>query len=433
MLSLFILLAMICLLWMFAVSVHAQALEHLGSGRCMDSILQIKQRFYYQYLHRAFLKDPSFDSYLHAARLSLALCYLVLGALGLFLIFHYPTTTTFYVVSSLAFVLSALLCGELLPYFYVKKAAHQAFFSLMPLASFFLILSFPLAYLYLKSIDLYFKKIESRDEDNLIDSMKETILHILLDANVKGKLATADKNLIRSVIKFKDRIVKEVMVPRIDLFSLPLETTIEQAARHFLQEGYSRIPVYQGSVDNIVGVLMFKDFLNLYMEAFEQKKDVSFANTAVTSLMKNVLYTPETKRVSQLLQEFRSKQTHLAIVVDEYGGTEGVVTIEDLLEEIVGDIADEYDEQEQTLYTTAADGEGWIVDAHMNLLDAEEAFSIRFPHKGDYETLAGYVFHQVGSIPKNGLVLHHADFNLEILSTTDRSVEKVKITPLKKA
>lgn len=265
-----------------------------------------------------------------------------------------------------------------------------------------------------------------------MEEMREAVVQILRSANVKGKLNSADKKLIESVVRFKERIVREVMVPRVDLFLLSGETTIRQAAKELISEGYSRIPVYRDTIDNIIGVLMFKDILQLYMDCLEGKKESELLNASIESITKGVFYTPETKKVAQLLQEFRSKQMHMAIVVDEYGGTEGVVTMEDILEEIVGDIADEYDTGEEQLFTTQPGGGGWIVDARMSILDAEEAFSIHIPQEGEYDTIGGYIFHKAGSIPQKGLRIHHEDFDLEILSSSERSVEKVRITPLNK-
>jgi len=187
------------------------------------------------------------------------------------------------------------------------------------------------------------------------------------------------------------------------------------------KEGYSRVPVYKGSIDQIIGVLMYKDILKMHTERGLEEP--------VERFVKNVIYTPETKKISQLLQEFRKKQMHMAIVVDEYGGTAGIVTIEDILEEIVGEIADEYDE-EAALFRPAGKG-CWVVDAKMNLLDLEEELGIKIPEEGQYDTIAGYVFFKLGTIPEKGVVIHHDDFELEILTSSDRLVEKVKITKTK--
>ncbi|MDB6081990.1 MAG: hypothetical protein JWO53_1262, partial [Chlamydiia bacterium] len=249
---------------------------------------------------------------------------------------------------------------------------------------------------------------------------KEKLLELIRDVDDGNLLNEHDKKLFYAVLNFRDRIAREVMVPRVNLFSVPHDLTIAEAAALIEKEGYSRIPIYKNSPDEIIGVLMYKDVLLEYMRKTFDKP--------VDSIMKKVLYTPETKKISLLLQEFRKKQIHMAIVVDEYGGTAGIVTIEDILEEIVGEIADEYD-QESALFHPAGKG-AWIVDARMNLLDLEEELGIKIPEEGEYDTISGYVFFCLGTIPQKGVIIHHDQFELEILSSNDRVVEKVKITPL---
>lgn len=238
-----------------------------------------------------------------------------------------------------------------------------------------------------------------------------------------------DKRLLLSVLNFRNRIAREIMRPRVGLFCVPEDLSLQQAAEMLQREGYSRVPVYRGTIDSIIGVLLYKDVLAHYVAAHEsgpQKNQLLAA--PIKTFVKNVLYCPETKKIASLLQEFRKKQTLLAVVVDEYGGTAGLVTIEDILEEIVGEISDEYDDQE-ILYHSSPAG-GWIVDARMNLLDVEEELGIKVPQEEDYDTLAGYVFYRVGSIPQAGLVLHHDNFEIEVLKSNDRMVQEVRISPV---
>ena len=238
-----------------------------------------------------------------------------------------------------------------------------------------------------------------------------------------------DKRLVSSVLNFRGRIAREIMKPRVDLFCIPDTLSLHQAAMVMQKEGYSRVPVYKDTIDTITGILFYKDVLEKYVEASLEGKDTeTLQTTPIHTLIKNVFYCPETKKISSLLQEFRKRKTHLAVIVDEYGGTSGLVTIEDILEEIVGEISDEYDEQE-TLYEKLASG-GYIVDARMNLLDIEEEMQIRIPQEEDYDTLAGYIFYRVGSIPQAGLILHHDNFEIEITKSNDRMVEEVRITPI---
>ncbi len=423
MLALSIVLSLLFLIWTFFVTTTTHALTRLGQTLSLEIISKHKKRFFY-------FKKSSFESLVFSSILSENLARFGFASMILFAIFQLETPHWIPIVITLIVAIFVmLLIGDFFPRIIANRSPEKALTFSLGLSSLFLCLSFPFSFIFFKIFESA-SRFGKAPQIDPMEEMKETIVQILQSANVRGKLDNTDKKLIEAVVKFKERIVREVMVPRIDLFSLPCETTIREAAHHFLEEGYSRIPVYQESVDNIVGVLMFKDFLKLCMEAIEKSTDHAFLDGSIESVTKSVFYTPETKQVSHLLQEFRTKQMHLAIVVDEYGGTEGVVTIEDILEEIVGEIADEYDLDEDTLYTAAPGSEqAWIVDARMSILDAEDAFHIQIPQEGDYDTIGGYIFQRVGSIPQKGLKIHHDDFTIEILSSTERSIEKVKISP----
>lgn len=258
-----------------------------------------------------------------------------------------------------------------------------------------------------------------RLKDKIHELLQETELGVYLDDN--------EQKLIGSIVSFKERIVREVMVPRVNLVSLPSTTSLTEAVRVFLAENFSRIPVYKDNIDNMVGVLLYKDILKVHIEHHNNSELLS---SSIEKAIKPVLYTPETKKIAYLLQEFRSKQIHLAVVVDEWGGTEGIVTIEDILEELVGEIADEYDIGVESLYTALPNAEGWIISAKMSIIDIEEELGIRIPKSPEYDTIGGYVVHRAGVIPSKGWRLHQDDFDLEILSSSERSIEKIKITQL---
>lgn len=325
---------------------------------------------------------------------------------------------------TIAAALISFIFGDYFSRIYAIKKPESAIRICSSIAAPFLLIVFPITYIFFK-IPLLVKKNMYLDTIYTPHSKaKQELINIIHEAQLGASFEAHDKKLIESVLHFRERIAREVMVPRVDVFSLPAETTIRDAAR--LSEGYSRTPVYRNTVDNIVGVLMYKDILNKFVE-YEEKKDPSILESPIETIQKSVLYTPETKKISALLQEFRKKQVHLSIIVDEYGGTEGIVTIEDILEEIVGEIADEYDEEE-TLFKKQADG-SWIVDARMNIDDVEEELGIIIPQDGEYDTIGGYIFHCTGSIPDKGFIIHQDQFELEVLSTSDRSVEKVKIKP----
>jgi putative hemolysin len=432
MLTVSLLLCLFFLIWAFFLTTTTHSLTRLGETHSWEIIEHYPGRFFYAPFHRALFKFSRFELLIFSATLGENLArlgYVAFAALGIFTL--HTTTTAIWIAWLVILLFLILLIGDFFPRLWAIWTPERALVASMPFASFFLYLSFPFSFLFLKLAETATKARQKEKQGDPLEEMKEAIVQILRSAEVKGRLNSADKKLIASVVKFKDRIVREVMVPRVDLFSLSADTPVRDAAKELIVEGYSRIPVYQETVDNIIGVLMFKDILQLYMDCMEGKKKSSLLDSSIESITKGVFYTPETKKVAHLLQEFRTKQMHMAIVVDEYGGTEGVVTMEDILEEIVGEIADEYDIGEEQLFTEQPGGGGWIVDARMNILDAEEAFDIHIPQEGEYDTLGGYIFHKVGSIPHKGLRIHHEDFDLEILSSSERSVEKVRITPLK--
>lgn len=296
-----------------------------------------------------------------------------------------------------------------------------------PVTNFFLFLFSPITLLLLKiqNIVSFQKKAVSTSISHL--QIREKMLELVYESELSSLLEPLDRKLISSMASFRERIVREILVPRIAIFSLSIDQTIHEAAQKFISEGYSRIPIYKENVDNIVGVLLYKDVLESYFLHLENNEN-SPKTTPLENLVKTALFTPETKRISNLLQEFCLQQNHIAIVVDEYGGTKGIVTIEDILEELVGEIADEYDiKEEEKLYHPLANG-GWVVDAKMNVLDIEKELGITIPQSPEYDTIGGFVFHKAGTIPTKGWKMHSDYFDLEVLSSFKRNIEKVIIT-----
>lgn len=309
--------------------------------------------------------------------------------------------------------------GSLLGSWYPRSVFRLSY----PIASLFLLSFSPLTLLIYQLQRLIFS-IEPEQGADYPSKIKDKIIELVHESELHHQLSLQDKKLMISVASFKDRIAREIMVPRIDIFMLSSESSVEEAVQAFTKEGYSRVPVYKNTLDNIIGVLLYKDLLNFYIHNEEGK---SLKEVTISSLVKPVVYTPETKKISILLQELKAKQLHLAIVVDEYGGTEGIVTIEDILEELVGEIADEYDDLGQESLFASHPQAGWIVDGKMNIIDIEKELAISIPQSPEYDTLGGYIFHRAGTIPTKGWKIHHENFDLEILKSSDRAVEKVRI------
>ncbi len=296
-----------------------------------------------------------------------------------------------------------------------------------PLAHIFLLSFFPFSFFFCKLHQLL---LQRGNISHPFSNVKDTILELVDESQLSHLLDPPDLRLITSMASFRDRIVREIMVPRVDIFCLSVDQTVHEAAQKFLSEGYSRIPVYKKTMDHIEGVLLYKDVIEYYFMSIERKES-SPLETPLKKLIKPVLYTPETKKISNLLQEIRQQQIHLAIVVDEYGGTEGIVTIEDILEELVGEIADEHDVvEEETVYRPHPAG-GWVVDPKMTILDIEKKLGVAIPQSPEYETLGGFVLHKAGSIPDKGWKIHSDHFDLEVLDSSERSLEAIVLIPSK--
>lgn len=294
-----------------------------------------------------------------------------------------------------------------------------------PIASLFLVVLFPLLAPLLKLLRISLQKTHFEAEENLVADQGK-IREMIHDSELQKHLDPGDQKLIGSFINFKQRVAKEIMVPRVDVYALEAKTSIQEAAAKLAKEGYSRIPVFKESLDQITGVILYKDLLKCLTETQNN------LNTSIEPLTKPVLYAPENKKISLLLQEFRLKHIHMAIIVDEYGGTEGIVTIEDILEELVGEIEDEYDIEDEDEFLELPGG-SFLVDAKMTLLDIENQIGIKIPQTADYETIGGYVFHRAGTIPAKGWRLSHDEFELEVISSNERSLQKIKIIPRQKS
>lgn len=331
--------------------------------------------------------------------------------------------------NSLPFILLALLIfyvviSDLIPHLLSLSQAKRFFLFGSLLTSLYLCIVYFILYPFLKIIQYHYLTQTSTPEHRKL--LKEKIYDLIQESLPDKNLEANDRLLFESILSFKQRIVREVMTPRMDVFALPSTTLIKEAAKILQEENYSRIPIFEDSLDNVSGIVLYKDIFNIYMDALE-KNDLKKLDEPISSLSTKALYTPETRKISHLLQEFLQKQQHLALVVDEFGAIEGVITTEDLLEEIVGNISDEYDEDEENLFTQQQNS--WIVDGRMSLFDIEQHCQVKIPRLGDYDTIGGYIIHRSGSIPSTKLKISHDDFEIEVLSTTDRQIKKVRIIP----
>jgi putative hemolysin len=236
----------------------------------------------------------------------------------------------------------------------------------------------------------------------------------------QGILEAEEEQMIHAVIELGDQRIHEVMVPRIAMVSLPASATMEDAIDIVIKEGHSRIPVYDGTVDEIVGILYAKDLLPFL-------KDSAGVRPSIRSLLRTPVFVPESMSVDDLLHEFQRRKVHLAIVLDEYGGTAGLVTIEDLLEEIVGEIQDEYDEEEP-LIVRLSDDEARI-DGRASVDDLGDLFDtdLGLEDEAEYDTVGGLIYHRIGGVPKPGDQVQVDGLTLTVETIDSRRVGKVLV------
>jgi CBS domain containing-hemolysin-like protein len=257
--------------------------------------------------------------------------------------------------------------------------------------------------------------------EDITETITEEEIMTLVDAGEKaGTIEDEEKEMIYSVLQFGETLAREVMVPRIDVVALDIETSLMDAVHEFIESGHSRIPVYEESIDNIKGLLYAKDVLSDLQHGSKK---------SMREMLRPVYFVPETKRADILLKELQSRKVHMALVVDEYGGTAGLVTIEDLLEEIVGDIRDEYDLHEEAEFERHSDDE-FTVDAAINIDDFNALFDTQLSDD-DADTLGGYIYNHFGRVPLVGETVEAHGFLIRIEEVEGQRIRKVRVTRVK--
>lgn len=242
-------------------------------------------------------------------------------------------------------------------------------------------------------------------------------LRYLINATEEpGLIEEGEKKMIASIFELGEMAVRVVMVPRIDVVAVPETTTLREALDVTVQAGHSRIPVYHDTIDNIQGVLYAKDLLLPFRDGHD--------DLLITELMRPAYFVPESKRVDDLLQELQQRRVHMAIVVDEYGGTAGVVTIEDLLEEIVGDIQDEYDSE--TPMSHKVDEREFVFDGQIRIDEVNEILDVDLPSE-ENDTLGGFIYSELGAMPAVGSRVVYENLTLEVQKVAGRRIVQVRV------
>jgi len=310
--------------------------------------------------------------------------------------------------------------------FLISLAIYFIFFDLFPrllnslsskkILGFFLP-SYRLAY-FIASPLLLIKKIKPSDEekDEIHEASDEEIQAFIDEAKEEGIIEKEEGVLLKSVVEFGDTVVREIMTPRVDIACIPTDSTIQKLRDLVIQVKHSRIPVYKDKIDNIEGIVIAKDLL--------EYADDKLKNEPMQPLIRPVYFVPESMKVAELLKEFQRRKQKLAIVVDEHGGVSGLVTMEDLVEEIVGEIRDEYDmDQAQIVEKGPSD---YVVSGDAQVEEIEKLFDLEFAEE-DYLTAGGLITHHLGRLPEKGEQLQIKGLFMEVLEVDQKRIIKLRI------
>jgi hemolysin (HlyC) family protein len=249
------------------------------------------------------------------------------------------------------------------------------------------------------------KKVTEEEIQELMDASEE-----------EGIINEEENEMIRAIFSLGNTVVREIMVPRTDMASVSADAPVREVLAAIIGCGHSRIPVFDGTIDNIVGIVYAKDLLKYW--------GMDVAEISLKKIVRQPFFIPETKNLEELLQEFKKRRVHIAIVIDEYGGTSGLITIEDLLEQIVGDIQDEYDLEEEWLQPQA-DG-SVLVDARLPIEELEEHFHLAVERE-KFDTVGGLIFYLLGRVPHSGEEVDCNGLRLTVLDADERRISKVRV------
>ena len=255
----------------------------------------------------------------------------------------------------------------------------------------------------------------SRSPDTTEDLEME-IQELLEEGEEQGLITRQEGQMINSIFEFRDTLIHEIMTPRPEMVCADVQIGVPEVLKLITREGFTRIPVYSESQDNIIGILNAKDLL-VCIDAPETCPDIK-------KLIKPPYFVPETMRIVDLLRAFQAKKNHMAIVTDEFGGVRGLITLEDVLEEIVGEIDDEYDKEEPQ-WRALQDG-SLLIYAKEDIEEVESFFGVELPD-GPYESVGGFIIHQLGHLPKAGEIVELDTLTFKVVSATKRHIKSVKI------
>ncbi|MCR4855080.1 MAG: hemolysin family protein [Erysipelotrichaceae bacterium] len=317
-------------------------------------------------------------------------------------------------VSSIVMTLVIMIIGEILPKNISKFIPEKFAMSSTPILRFLVWIFTPLTFVFHYAEKLIASMFGGENDAYSTDEF----ITMVEEANEDGDIEDHEADLITNALEFNDLDVGEILTPRIDVVAVDVnDNTIEEIELKYRDSGFSRLPVYEDSIDNIIGVLIEKDF---YYHLFYEK------STDIRDILKDVLFTSPQVKISSLLKQFQTSKTHMAVVVDEYGGTQGIITMEDILEELVGEIYDEHDEVIE--YYKKVNDNVYLVKADVDYEDMFEHFGIDFDEEYEFNTTSAWVIDMLDKIPVKGDSFDFRNMHIEVTDADSKKVNEIKIT-----
>lgn len=349
-----------------------------------------------------------------------ALCLLASSLAIPYLLYRMPSqaSLTLRILVCVLLVFLLIVYGVLMPRYLASYLGTRIALRLMPLLYIWARITQPLTYILLTPAEKCATRCGGATQtDAPFNGEKDTEEPF---ADSTDTFQEEEHAMLRSVFEFGDTIVREVMTPRTRMVAIPANTSLDDAIARALDEGHSRLPVYENDFDHIVGIFYLRDALTFW------KKTDEGALPAVDAIMHTPFFVPETKKVNELLREFRVNKTQIAIIVDEYAGTAGIATLEDLIEEIVGEIHDEYDEEPTSEYIQV-DEHTWRINATMAVDDLNAYIPVNLPEDEDFDTVGGYLMSALGHVPDEGETMKKDDYTFTILGVENRQITTIEI------
>lgn len=320
-------------------------------------------------------------------------------------------------IATIVITIIVLIFGEITPKSIAKQVPERFAVRYAGLVQFLMIVLFPLSLLFRGWKHLVHHVIHLDPEN---PDISDELITMVDEAEKDGDLEEHESDLISAAIEFNDEDVKDVLTPRVDVVAVDLGTPLNQVERVFRLNSYSRLPVYEKSVDNIVGVIHEKDFYNLYYQDNDHSKGM------LRKIIKPVIYTSANTKISALLKQLQAAKLHLAVVLDEYGGTQGIITLEDIIEELVGEIWDEHDTVKE--YYEKVNDHTYLVKCDADIDDMMERFDVE-PEEDEFDfiTVSGWVIHELERIPQIGDTFDYQNLHITVTKADQRKVIEIQV------